>query len=54
MMMVVGGGVLPYLQSVVAAHNCLISYIVPVIGVAYILSYALWGSRNINPDIKTD
>ena len=54
MMMVVGGGVLPYLQSVVAAHNCLISYIVPVIGVAYILSYALWGSRNINPDIKKD
>lgn len=54
MMMVVGGGVLPYLQSIVAAHNCLISYIVPVIGVAYILFYALWGSRNINPDIKKD
>lgn len=54
MMMVVGGGVLPYIQSIIAAHNCLISYIVPMLGVAYILSYALWGSRNINPDIKTD
>jgi len=54
MMMVVGGGVLPYLQSAIAAHNCLISYIVPIIGVAYILLYALWGSRNVNTDIKTD
>lgn len=54
MMMVVGGGVVPYIQSIIAAHNCLISYIVPMLGVAYILSYALWGSRNINPDIKTD
>ena len=54
MMMVVGGGVVPYIQSIIAAHNCLISYIVPMLGVAYILSYALWGSRNINQDIKTD
>jgi len=53
MMMVVGGGVVPYIQSVVAAHNCLISYIVPVIGVAYILFFALWGSRNVNTDIRT-
>jgi FHS family L-fucose permease-like MFS transporter len=54
MMMVVGGGVVPYLQSVIAAHNCLLSYIVPVIGVAYILYYAVWGSRNVNKDIKVD
>ena len=54
MMMVVGGGVVPYIQSVVAAHNCLISYIVPVIGVAYILWYALFGSKNVNKDIKID
>lgn len=51
MMMVVGGGVLPYLQSVIAAHNCLVSYLVPVLGVAYILYYALWGSKNVNKDI---
>ena len=54
MMMVVGGGVVPYIQSIVAAQNCLISYIVPVIGVAYILYYALWGSKNVNTDIKVD
>ena len=54
MMMVVGGGVVPYIQSVVAAHNCLISYIVPVIGVAFILWYALFGSKNVNTDIKID
>ncbi len=54
MMMVVGGGVLPYLQSLVAAHDCLLSYFVPVIGVAYILFYALWGSKNVNTDIKID
>ena len=54
MMMVVGGGIVPYIQSVVAAHNCLISYIVPVISVAYILYYAVWGSKNVNKDIKVD
>ena len=54
MMMVVGGGVVPYIQSIVAAHNCLLSYIVPIIGVAFILYYALWGSKNVNTDIKID
>lgn len=54
MMMVVGGGIVPYIQSTIAAHNCLLSYIVPVIGVAYILFYALWGSKNVNKDIKID
>ena len=54
MMMVVGGGVVPYIQSLVAAHNCLISYIVPIIGVAFILYYAIWGSKNVNKDIKVD
>jgi len=54
MMMVVGGGIVPYIQSIVASHNCLISYIVPLIGVAYILIYALWGSKNVNKDIKID
>ena len=54
MMMVVGGGIIPYIQSAVAAHNSLISYIVPVIGTAFILYYALRGSRNVNKDIKVD
>ena len=54
MMMVVGGGVIPYVQSAVAAHDCLLSYLVPVIGVAFILYYAIWGSKNVNKDIKVD
>ena len=54
MMMVVGGGVVPYIQSIIAGHDCLLSYMVPVIGVAYILFYALWGSKNVNKDIKVD
>ena len=54
MMMVVGGGIVPYFQSMIAAHDCLLSYVVPVIGVAYILFYALVGSKNVNKDIKVD
>ena len=54
MMMVVGGGIVPQVQSLVAAHDCLLSYIVPIIGVAFILYYALWGSKNVNKDIKID
>lgn len=54
MMMVVGGGIVPQIQSMVAASNILLSYIVPVIGVAYILFYALVGSKNVNKDIKVD
>ena len=54
MMMVVGGGIVPYIQSVIAGHNCLLSYIVPIIGVLFILYYALWGSKNVNTDIKVD
>ena len=54
MMMVVGGGVVPQIQSIIASHNILLSYIVPVLGVAYILYYALWGSKNVNTDIKVD
>ena len=54
MMMVFGGGVVPQIQSMIAAHDCLLSYIVPVISVAIILCYALWGSKNVNKDIKID
>jgi FHS family L-fucose permease-like MFS transporter len=54
MMMVFGGGVVPQIQSAIAAHDCLLSYIVPIIGVAYILFYAIWGSKNVNTDIKVD
>lgn len=52
MMMVVGGGIVPLIQS--AFGNNLMGYIVPIIGVAYILFYALWGSKNVNKDIPVD
>lgn len=54
MMMVVGGGIVPQIQSLIAANNCLLSYIVPLVCVAYILFYALLGSKNVNKDIKVD
>ena len=54
MMMVVGGGVVPQVQSIIASQNILFSYIVPIVSVAYILFYALWGSKNVNKDIKVD
>ncbi len=54
MMMVFGGGVIPWIQSAVAGHHYLLSYIVPTLCVAYILCYALWGSKNVNTDIKVD
>ncbi len=54
MMMVVGGGIVPQIQSLIAASNILLSYIVPIIGVAFILFYALVGSKNVNKDIKVD
>lgn len=54
MMMVVGGGVVPYIQSWVASVDILWSYMVPIIGVGFILYYAIWGSKNVNTDIKID
>ena len=55
MMMVFGGGVLPLIQNFVADHATFaISYIVPLLGVSYILFYALIGCKNVNTDIKVD
>lgn len=52
MMMVVGGGVLPLIQNWVADNSTyMLSYIVPLIGLAYMLYYALIGSKNVNTDI---
>ncbi len=52
MMMVVGGGVLPLLQNWLADQSTyMFSYIVPLIGLAYLLYYALIGSKNVNTDI---
>lgn len=52
MMMVVGGGVLPLIQSFIADKSSyLISYIVPLAGMAYLFFYAVVGSKNVNKDI---
>jgi FHS family L-fucose permease-like MFS transporter len=56
MTLVVGGGVLPLLQGYVAdvSHNYLTSYWVIFAGLAYLLFYALIGSRNVNKDISVE
>lgn len=54
MVMVCGGGILPLIQGGVAdAAGYLTSYWVVVVGVAYMLFYALVGSKNVNKDIPT-
>lgn len=55
MMMVVGGGVLPLVQNFIADNiGYMLSYIVPIIGISYILLYAIIGSKNVNKDIPVD
>ena len=55
MMMVVGGGVLPLVQNFIADKaGYMVSYIVPLIALAYLLIYAVWGSKNVNKDIPVD
>lgn len=53
MTMVVGGGILPLIQNAVAdtTSDYMISYWVPLLGLAYLLYYALIGSKNVNTDI---
>lgn len=55
MMLVVGGGVLPLIQNFIAdASTYMFSYIVILLGLAYMLYYAAIGSKNVNKDIKID
>ena len=55
MMMVVGGGVLPLIQNFIADNaGYMISYIVPLVALAYMFWYALLGSKNVNKDIPVD
>lgn len=53
MMMVVGGGVLPLVQNAIADSSLgyMLSYIVPLLGLVYLLYYALFGCKNVNTDI---
>ncbi len=55
MMMVVGGGVLPLVQNFIADNaGYMISYIVPLLAMAYMFYYALIGCKNVNKDIPVD
>ena len=58
MALVCGGGILPLLQNAIVdglgGVGYLQSYWVIVIGLAFLLFYALWGSKNVNKDIPVD
>ena len=55
MMMVVGGGVMPFIQDQIArVSSYMSSYWLVVAMLVYILFYALVGSKNVNKDIPTE
>jgi len=55
MMMVVGGGVMPFIQNAIAdAVGYMNSYWLVVAMLAYILFYALVGSKNVNRNIPVE
>ena len=56
MAMVCGGGILPFVQNAVVdwTGSYLVSYWVIVAGLAFLLYYALIGSKNVNKDIPTE
>ena len=58
MALVCGGGILPLLQNAIVdglgGTGYLQSYWVIVVGLAFLLFYALWGSKNVNKDIPVD
>ena len=55
MMMVVGGGIMPLIQQAIARRaGAIPSYWLVVAMLAYLLYYAIWGSKNVNKDIKVD
>ena len=55
MALVCGGGILPFIQGLVADKVGFIgSYWVIIIALAYLLFYALVGSKNVNKDIPTE
>ena len=56
MALVCGGGILPLIQNFVVdlSGNYLVSYWVIIAGLAYLLFYALVGSKNVNKDIEVE
>ena len=55
MMMVVGGGIMPFIQEAIAnATSYMASYWLVVAMLAYIFYYAVAGSKNVNTDIPVN
>lgn len=58
MVMVFGGGMMPFFQDLVLVQQLGISYLnsywLIVAMLAYILYYSIWGCKNVNKDIKVD
>lgn len=55
MMMVVGGGIMPLLQDMIAKNvGYMASYWLVIAMLCYILYYALFGCKNVNPEISVD
>ncbi len=58
MVMVFGGGMMPFFQDLVLVQQLGISYLNSywlIVGMlAYILFYSIWGCKNVNKDIKVD
>ena len=56
MALVCGGGILPFVQNLVVdlSSNYLVSYWVVAAGLAFLLFYALAGSKNVNKDIPVE
>ena len=55
MALVCGGGILPFVQGLVADKVGFISsYWVVILGLGYMLFYALVGSKNVNKDIPVE
>ena len=57
MVLVCGGGLLPLLQNKIVditGNNYMAGYWVIIAGLAYLLFYALVGSKNVNKDISVD
>ena len=55
MVMVCGGGILPLIQGFIADKSTYMnSYWVVIVSLAFLVFYALVGSKNVNKDIKVD
>ncbi|MBR4809104.1 MAG: MFS transporter [Bacteroidales bacterium] len=55
MTLVCGGGIIPFFQNLLADKiGSMQSYWLIILCLAYLIFYALWGSKNVNKDIPTE